>query len=1120
MTGLLVWLNGPGLRWLSPLAAEHFLGQSGVRTSFKVEGSLSRGVVIRDLKITTDGAIASLSVARLEPRYQFSELRRGRIRGVEIDDLHLELRLGLEGEGTQTTDLEQIVQSIRDAREKIMPYSIALRGFTLNATRGGKRVVSLGPSELNHGEEADDFSLSLGILTDATGREWPAQQATIQWEADEIRVDQLDPLPGIGVRNLRLALPETGVPEADLELRADDAVFHIGASPGFSSVAIELREGRLESRKLAERFGLQLPVDAELSSFALNVDELMPEPRLATGSSQLLLENIAAGDWVIAELSVDLGLQKDRLSLATRGKLAGAVFSISAEAPLTRNEGSPLVDQIAGRFSVESVPDMVLALSERIAAMDPEVAVPQAAAEGVFDLELENFIPRRAAAELMVRPENPDEASPISIRARWQHGNTLDADVELTGMKAKVNGNLTDLSYDASAVFEDFSSARIDRWLEIFRASTNGRFDLAGEWSGGGSIRNTLHRGELSLTRFSFNQAEQPPIQAQGRIRYDWPGEFSTQNLSLVSQQQTITADVRLANGVLKLKDLLWRKDDLEIAMGSATLPMPDDFSKWRDTLIHDRRPLEVDLQTQRLSLELLKDWLPATSRLDAGASGQATLKISGTYAEPMIEALVDAKNLRSREQEGLPPADLRVRLAASDELLTLEGNATAPDLPPAVFTASMPFRPATWAENPGSVLEETIVARADLPRLELARYASLIPAARTVQGVVTGHVQVAGTLSKPEVMGLLQLQEGGLELKQERMPALTGIAATVDFSPARVAMRELRAESAGGTLRGAGSVELDDWKPAKIDFQLTGRHLPVVRNDSMIVRAHADLRLAGNFADAEITGNISVVDSLFYRDIEILPMGVPFTTPSAAALPRIDPPSNPATQLPEPFAAWRLNVRLQTGNPFLIRGNFAAGSVTGDLSLRGTLGNPLPNGTVEITDLRAALPFSTLTVRRGTLRFTPETGFDPVLEIRGTSNPRPYRVNGYVHGRMSDPQIVLTSSPPLPPNEIITLLATGATTKGLENPQAAASRALQLFAEELRRGRFVVGRQLRPLLGLLDRVDFALAEADPYSNYAYSTAMLSLTDRWFLSAGIGEDGDSRFLAIWRLTFH
>jgi hypothetical protein len=113
----------------------------------------------------------------------------------------------------------------------------------------------------------------------------------------------------------------------------------------------------------------------------------------------------------------------------------------------------------------------------------------------------------------------------------------------------------------------------------------------------------------------------------------------------------------------------------------------------------------------------------------------------------------------------------------------------------------------------------------------------------------------------------------------------------------------------------------------------------------------------------------------------------------------------------------------------------------------------------------------------------------------------------------------VLTSMPPLPENEIMTLLATGTTTSGLEDPQTASTRALQLLIEELRRGRFRFGKQLRPVLALLDRVEFSLAEADPYSSDQFTTATIALSDRWFISAGMGSEGDSRVMAIWRLSF-
>jgi hypothetical protein len=100
-----------------------------------------------------------------------------------------------------------------------------------------------------------------------------------------------------------------------------------------------------------------------------------------------------------------------------------------------------------------------------------------------------------------------------------------------------------------------------------------------------------------------------------------------------------------------------------------------------------------------------------------------------------------------------------------------------------------------------------------------------------------------------------------------------------------------------------------------------------------------------------------------------------------------------------------------------------------------------------------------------------------------------------------------------------MTLLATGATSAGLEDSQAASSRAMQLVIEEIRKGRFPLGKQLRPVLGLLDDVDFSLAESDPYDSDSYTSATLELSEKWSLSAGLGAEGDQRVLAIWRLRF-
>jgi hypothetical protein len=1128
MVGALVWLNGPGLRWLAPMAAAHFAGKAGARVSFTLDGSLTGGVIVRDLHLAGFKSLADLTVRRVTPVYQIAELARGRLQGIGIDGLHADLRLGEEdakqdsGETADAKppfDAEQLARAVRSARGRVIPLEIDLSDISVNATRDGKPVFALASSHLHHGAGDSSINLRLGAITDANGREWPAQESMIDWSADELRIGRLDPLPGVSIRGLALRLPENDGPAAETELRIDDAVFAITATPGFASITVDLREGHLHSDQVAGHFALKLPVKAELTSFSAHVEDLLPDPKAATGAIRLLLENVVAGEWTLPELGCGVDLDADRCALTTSGRMLGTGFSLSAEAPVTRG-GGWLAGDVRGNLKVADVPNLIAALAERFQAIDPEATVPPSMLDGDFTLTLKDLRPASAKANLTLMPADPKTDSPIALSGRWQPGQPLAAELVIDGLKASATYQLDTATYQGKIGCGNFVSTRIDRWLAIVKVKTGGTVGLSGSWHGGGGVKSGRHHGVLALARAEWSRADVPPVTAEGGLDYDWPGGLVAKDLRIQANDQTISADAALAAGMLELKNLRWQDRGNEIAGGSASVPVPEDFAKWRETLARDTRPVEVSIESKVLSLALLKDWLPAAAKLDARSTGRLQLKVAGSYASPAADLRLEVKDLRAPQQPKLPPADLLVTVAARDGRLKLEGTATAPDYPAAVMLAEMPFRPAEWAEHPEMITGEKLTARIDLPRIDLSRYASLVAAARKISGFVTGHVEVSGELGKPVFKGKLDLTGGGFEAKDPSRPAMTDAGASVDLAQERVTLKNLKATVAGGTLLGSGSLAINAGKPGMLDIRLRGSHLPVMRNDSLIVRANADLRLAGAWPRAALSGTVDVVDSLFYRDIELLPIGTPFTTPSAAALPKIDAPSNPSAAMPDPFRNWNLNVLVRTGNPFLIRGNFATGKVDGSVRIGGTLGNPAPEGEVRIADFRAALPFSTLTIRAGTARFHPATGFDPVLEIRGTAEPRPYQVNAYVYGRASNPQIALTSSPPLPDNEIMTLLATGTTTSGLENPQNASSRAMQLLAEELRRGRFAVGKRLRPLLSMLDRVDFSLAEADPYSDTSYSTATLAITDRWFLSAGMGADGDSRVMGIWRITFH
>ena len=1089
--------------------------------ALELDGNIVSGLSILRLKLTGNAEIQSLTIGNVTLDYQLGHLLKGQINSLTIDNLHADVRLGLEkpDEPKKPFDLDALIHSLALARNRVLPVLIELRQISFSATKDGKCVIALAPSRVMHDAASETFKLELGALTDATDKEWPAQSVEVKWQEKALSVDRLDPLPGISIRDLVLQTPPSGQASLETELHIGDAILVVATNPGFTEAKIDLREGAIDIPTVTKRLGLEIPAAAVLTSFSVVLADLLPDPAAATGSAQILLEDVRWQDWSASELSLDAFLGKDQGSLLMRALALGTEILINAKAPIEREKQVFLLGETEGQFKVLDFPKLVAAMGERFPQINRESRVPPSTVDGSFKVGFEDNLPSSANALITLAPTDEKRATAVNLTGKWQRDVPVSGELVVDGLKASGQYQIDKKSYEAAIEFADFSTERIAPWLEIAKIKLAGAGRIDGSWTGSGEISPAQHRGSLTLTKGEWAGEAAPLISGIGAVSYEWPGTVEASGVRVQMNEQVVAMEAELLDETLVLKRFAWTDGDKQIAEGTANLPMPKDFSKWREMLSRDTRSLNVSIRSEILSLGLIKEWVPAAEKLDPRSTGQLNFSLKGTYAAPEIDALFEAKDLRSPAQPKLPPADLKVTIIGRDNNLVVTATATAADFPPAELKAAMPFRPSEWAEKPALFLEEPVKVRLDLPRLDLSRFTSLVPDAQKISGSLTGNVVVAGNIKKPDMRGEINLAGGSFQFKNERFPAVESINGAVGLLLDRVTLKNLKAMMAGGTINAAGSLAISGGKPGDLDFKVRGDHLPLLRNDLLVLRSNFDLSLRGQFETAVVSGTGGVVDSVFYREIELLPIGAPFNAPSAAALPKIDVNKQQGSLLPEPFRNWGLNVTVRMQDPFLIRGNLARGEVNGSVKVGGTLGTPLPDGQLILTDFKASLPFSTLTIPAGKITFTPGSGLDPILEIRGFAEPRPYRVTVYAHGKLSSPQLVLTSNPPLPDNEIMTLLATGTTTSGLEDPQVASSRAIQLLAEELRRGRFVFGKQLRPLVGLLDRVDFSLAEADPYSDASFSTATIALTDRWYVAAGLDEEGDSRAMVIWRLSF-
>jgi len=1118
---LVVWLNGPGLRLYGPRVAQRFLEKAGLEGEFTVEGNLAGGLSISGFSVRGDGVLEELTVDRITPHYSLRGLARGEVDGFTVEGVHAELRFAADedDEDKPPLDLDALAAALRDARRQAIPLNLEVRDLTVNATRDGEPLVSLGSSNLSHRAGSNVFDVELGVLTDASGREWNAQSSSIAWDGERLSLDRLDVLPGIGVRDLTVDLPRGGDPSLAARLLVGDGVLDLASGPGLKTATLEMVSGVVDFAEVLQPFGMDSPVSGELTELAIDLEGLQPDIDQAMGSARMRFRELLYEDWAVPDLAVEARLGTSEGTFSLRSEALGSDLELDGKLGIVRSEDGIALANGSGEFQVGKFPAVAGDLIGRIDGFELAAPLPESSLAGSFNLTFAENQPTGGTAQARISPQNAEAVSAIALTANWTLDEPLVAELTMDGVTGSGRYDLDNTAYIGRVDFDNFNNTRIVPWLEAVGTDLPGTLNISGRWTGKGNVRLGAHSGDTELDEVRWERPQVKGIAGRGGLSYDWPGNITLRGFELRAGDQLITLDAAMAEGMLDISRFVWSEGETEIATGSGRVPVPEDFANWRETLATDERPVELSLETAELALEKLEPWVPAMERLDPAATGQLSANITGSFADPVVTASLDLRNLSAPENPELPAADLSLQLNAADGRILLNGTATAPDFAPATITATMPFRPAEWAADPDLILDEIVDARVDLPRLELSRFATLMPGVMTISGVLTGDIRVSGPLREPDIQGRLDLEGGSVAFADDEFPTIGGVGARLEATQEGLILSDLRATIAGGSISGGGSLTLDGMSPDEIDFRLVADHVPVLRNELVIIRASADLRVQGAIGAAAVSGTIGLVDSLFYRDIEILPIGAPIARPTAADLPKIDTPRDLTAWVPEALADWTLNVLLRTDDPFLIRGNLGTGRVDASIRVGGTLRIPEPDGTAVISNATASLPFSTLTVRSGTLRFTPANGFDPTLEIRANAEPRPYRVDIYVYGQLSDPQLILTSMPGLPENEIMTLLATGTTTEGLEDPQAAATRAIQLLLEELRRGRFRFGRQLRPLLRVLDRVEFTLAEQDPYDSDAYSTATISLSDRWFLSAGMGEGGDTRLMAIWRFSF-
>jgi autotransporter translocation and assembly factor TamB len=481
-----------------------------------------------------------------------------------------------------------------------------------------------------------------------------------------------------------------------------------------------------------------------------------------------------------------------------------------------------------------------------------------------------------------------------------------------------------------------------------------------------------------------------------------------------------------------------------------------------------------------------------------------AKLDAQGTVSDLNAHMDVQVRDLRNEYWPKMEPALFELSAQTAQNRLTLSGKLQQTRIQPVEISASMPFDISKIARA-GKLPDDTpITANIRVPRTSVNFVRQFVPDLEQLDGDLGLDVNVAGTLGHPVLSGAGDMTVNVARFTNVTLPALRNFNARFTFAQDALTLERFRGDLAGGPFTMSGRVTFPKLTQPTFDLQLKADSVLLARNDTLTARADANLRITGPMAAATVTGSVAMTNSHFLKNIDLIPIGLP-------GRPAPQPPSErPDFSLPTPpFRDWKFDVAIKTKDPVLIRGNLATGGAAGDLKLTGTGLRPQLQGVVQMENVEATLPFSRLEVSRGSLTFTPDDSMNPRIDLQGTSVIRDYTVRVYVYGTVLSPQAVFTSEPPLPQEEIISLIATGATRQELSTGNVLAGRAAMLLVQQLYR-KIVKKGEPTESNTVFNRLDLDLGTVDPRTGQQQATVRFKIDDHLVLTGDVGVHGDFR----------
>lgn len=242
---------------------------------------------------------------------------------------------------------------------------------------------------------------------------------------------------------------------------------------------------------------------------------------------------------------------------------------------------------------------------------------------------------------------------------------------------------------------------------------------------------------------------------------------------------------------------------------------------------------------------------------------------------------------------------------------------------------------------------------------------------------------------------------------------AVTDFSGEARYEEGSLTMTAFAGRLGGGTVQGTGELRTGPDGIETMDMRAEARDMNLSPAERVRAQVEGTLRMLKDKQRFVLEGDLMIKRLNWRREIT---EGFSFSSVA-------DPEEDPG---PSFFDGLTLNLRLQGDDNVIVENSLGRLSGRFSLAVTGSLENPVLLGDVDIRSGDIYFQDRTFRVLYGRLSFTDPLRAEPYLDFRGETYVKDYRVTLSMNGPVSRMRPEFSSSPPLPPDEVLALLALG----------------------------------------------------------------------------------------------